>query len=146
MNTNKVAKILFIIILGIAILVIPYHPSLAKTSEEIAEELIQKEDELEQLNQELVEAEKGLTEAATKMGASQGELERIVSELVLIEQQAKVNTLKGKQLSDEVRIKELQQIEKEVLQDKEIGAAYMSWKTPVYGNFSAPDFSWPWQP
>lgn len=121
--------IITIIALITSFLFVNTIPSSAQTAEEIQEQLEQKQKELEELAKQLENAENDLAGSKQKKTSSISEIAQIELELVELDQELTVNKLKAEQLNSEIEIKNLEKLEKEKLQDEQIAAAYVTWKT-----------------
>ncbi|KXK26769.1 MAG: Chromosome partition protein Smc [candidate division WS6 bacterium OLB20] len=114
----------------------------ARTADEVGEEIEDKKGELDKLNKQLEEAQNKLKESQSKKASSQNDIEKVQAELAEVEQQLAVNELEQKQLNEEINLKKLEKEETEKKQNDEVTEAYVLWKTTDFTQtmFGSEDF------
>lgn len=120
---------LFLCLLAVLLIVQPVTFVLAKTPEEIAAELEQKQQELSQLNSDLDDLQAALKDSQNKKNNSTSELEKIKAEIQILTTQIDYQRLLKKQINAELSLKDLQKQAQEEDQKTQFSQAYVSWKT-----------------
>lgn len=123
--TATTAKILLIISL---VLVAPLA-SLAQDSTDIANDIANKQDELNKLNSELEALEGQLASSQNSRNSNLSELDQVKAEIGDLEKELEINKKKKQKLEDEIEIKGLQKQESETEQQEYLSTAYIDWKS-----------------
>ncbi|MFQ5493135.1 MAG: SpoIID/LytB domain-containing protein [Candidatus Dojkabacteria bacterium] len=101
----------------------------ARTAEEIEQEINENQKQLDDLNSQLKDAESTLKNSESAKLSSLSEIEAVRMELDKITAELKVNKLMQKKLRQEIELKELEEEETRREQDDQIASAYILWKT-----------------